>query len=182
MAESKQEPIDRIREAVTAYEKDLDYLMKGAMHEKRAQLIQKLRAQVGSFDTRITGAIQAESPTLREVTEDLQAPGEQILQLTSELERRNWERVQMDHEKARRLMYRAEWGLSIVSAVTFVFSVWVSFLLPRQVVQPLVSLKQAVDHAATGNFEVDFELHGGGEVVELAKSVKNLTALVRGKT
>jgi CHASE3 domain sensor protein len=181
MAQAKQEPVDRIREAVTAYERDLDDLVKAAKHEKRTQLIQKLRARVGSFDTRITEAIQAESPTLRQVTKDLQAPGEQILQLTTELEKRNWERVQIDHEKARRLIYRAEWGLSIVSAVTFVFSVWVSFLLPRQVVQPLVSLKQAVDHAATGNYEIDFELHGSGEVVELAKSVKNLTALVRGK-
>jgi hypothetical protein len=38
-----------------------------------------------------------------------------------------------------------------------------------------------VDHAATGNYEIDFELHGGGEVVELAKSVQNLTALLRRK-
>jgi hypothetical protein len=42
-----------------------------------------------------------------------------------------------------------------------------------------VSLKEAVDHAATGNFEIDFELHGSGEVVELAKSVQNLTSLLR---
>jgi hypothetical protein len=44
-----------------------------------------------------------------------------------------------------------------------------------------VNLKEAVDHAATGNFEIDFELHGGGEVVELAKSVQKLTSLMRRK-
>jgi HAMP domain-containing protein len=49
------------------------------------------------------------------------------------------------------------------------------------VIQPLVSLKEAVDHAATGNYEVEFELHGAGEVVELAKSVQNLTSLLRRK-
>ena len=48
-----------------------------------------------------------------------------------------------------------------------------------QVAKPLVSLKEAVDHAVTGNYEIDFELHGGGEVVELAKSVQNLTSLLR---
>jgi HAMP domain-containing protein len=47
------------------------------------------------------------------------------------------------------------------------------------VIQPLVSLKEAVDHAATGNYEVEFELHGSDEVVELAKSVQNLTLLLR---
>jgi hypothetical protein len=36
-----------------------------------------------------------------------------------------------------------------------------------------------VDQAATGNYEIDFELHGGGEVVELARSVQNLTSLLR---
>jgi signal transduction histidine kinase len=49
------------------------------------------------------------------------------------------------------------------------------------VIKPLVSLKEAVDHAATGNYEVEFELHGGGEIVELAKSVQNLTSLLRRK-
>jgi nitrogen fixation/metabolism regulation signal transduction histidine kinase len=101
--------------------------------------------------------------------------------MASELEKRNWGRVQLDHQEARELIHRAEWGLSIVSAITLLFSVWVSLILPRQVIQPLVSLKEAVDHAATGNYEVEFELHGGGEVVELAKSVQNLTTLLRTK-
>jgi signal transduction histidine kinase len=64
---------------------------------------------------------------------------------------------------------------------SLVFSVWVSFILPREVIHPLVSLKEAVDHAATGNYEVEFELHGGGEVMELAKSVQNLSSLLRRK-
>jgi len=181
MAESGQEPVERIREAVLAYEKDLDDLVQASSHEGRAHLIQELRTRVGSFDTRITQAIQVASPALRRVTPDLQASSEQILQLASELEKRNWARVQLDHQQARQLIHRAEWGLSIVSAITLVFSVWVSFILPRQVIQPLVSLKEAVDHAATGNYEVEFELHGGGEVVELAKSVQNLTSLLRRK-
>src|SRR5712664_4638379 len=181
MAKSRQEPVDRIREAVQAYEKDLDDLVKKARHEKRAELIQALRTQVGSFDTQITEALQAESPALRLVAPDLQASSEQTLQLASELEKRNWGRVQMDHQKARQLIHRAEWSLSIVSAITLGFSLLVSLFLPRQVVQPLVSLKEAVDHAATGNYEVEFELHGSDEVVELAKSVQNLTLLLRKK-
>jgi signal transduction histidine kinase len=95
------------------------------------------------------------------------------------MEQENWGRVQLDHQEARQLIRRAEWTLTIVSAVTLVFSVWVSFILPRQVTKPLVSLKEAVDHAATGNYEIDFELHGNGEIVELAKSVQNLTSLLR---
>jgi nitrogen fixation/metabolism regulation signal transduction histidine kinase len=181
MAKSRQEPVERIREAVLAYEKDLDDLVKGARHERRAQLIQELRTRGESFDTRITQAIQVGSPALRQVTPDLQASSQQTLQLASELEKRNWARVQLDHQEARQLIHRAEWGLSIVSAITLVFSVWVSLILPRQVIQPLVSLKEAVDHAATGNYEVEFELHGGGEVGELAKSVQDLTLLLRRK-
>ncbi len=181
MAESKQEPVERIREALLAYEKDLDDLGKAARHEKRAQLIQELRTRVGSFDTQITEAIQEANPALRQVTPDLRASSQETLQLMSEIEQQNWARVQMDHRQARELIRRAEWALSIVSAVTLLFSVWVSLILPRQVIQPLVSLKEAVDHAATGNYEVEFELHGGGEVAELAKSVQNLTSLLRGK-
>jgi len=179
MGERRQEPVDRIREAVRAYEKDLDDLVKGARRKKRVQLIQDLNARVGSFDTQITQAIQEANPALRQVAPDLQSSSQEILRLTSELEQQNWGRVQTDHEEGRHLIHRAEWALSIVSTVTLVFSVWVSFVLPRQVTKPLVRLKEAVDHAATGNYEVEFELHGGGEVVELAKSVQNLTSLLR---
>jgi CHASE3 domain sensor protein len=181
MAESKQESVGRIREAVVAYEKDLDDLVKKARHEGRAQLIQELRARVGSFDTRITKAIQLGSPATRQVTPDLQASSEQILQLASELEKRNWGRVQLDHQQARELIHRAQWGLSIVSAIALVFSVGVTLILPRQVIQPLVTLKEAVDHAANGNHEIEFELNGRGEVVELAKSIQYLTSLLRRK-
>ena len=182
MAKSRQEPDDRLRQAVQAYEKDLDALVKTSRHERRAQLIQELRTQVGSFDSQITEAIQAANPALRQVNPDLRASSQETLQLTSDMEQENWKRVQMDHQEARHLIRRAEWTLSIVSAVTLLFSVWASLILPRQVAKPLVSLKEAVDHAATGNYEIDFELHGGGEVVELAKSVQNLTSLLREKS
>jgi CHASE3 domain sensor protein len=181
LARSRQEPVERIREIVLAYEKDLDDLVRRARHEKQAQLIQELHARVGSFDNRITDAVQIGIPALRQVTPDLQASSGQILQVASELEKRNWERVQADHQEARQLIHRAEWSLSIVSAITLIFSVWVSFILPRQVIKPLVSLREAVDHAATGNYEVEFELLGGGEVVELARSVQNLISALRKK-
>jgi CHASE3 domain sensor protein len=181
IGQQRQEPVDRIREAVTAYEKDLNNLVKAAKYERRAKLIQDLHSQVGSFDTRITEAMQVENPALSQVTPDLRASSQEALQLTSDMEQQNWGRVQMDHQEARQLIHRAEWALSIVSAVTLLFSVWVSFILPGQVAKPLMSLKEAVDHAATGNFEIDFELHGGGEVVDLAKSVQKLTSLLRGK-
>jgi len=181
LARSRQEPVERIREIVLAYEKDLDDLVRRARHEKQAQLIQELHARVGSFDSRITDAVQIGIPALRQVTPDLQASSGQILQVASELEKRNWERVQADHQEARQLIHRAEWSLSIVSAITLIFSVWVSFVLPRQVIKPLVSLREAVDHAATGNYEVEFELLGGGEVVELARSVQNLISALRKK-
>jgi CHASE3 domain sensor protein len=181
LARSRQEPVERIREIVLAYEKDLDDLVRRARHEKQAQLIQELHARVGSFDNRITDAVQIGIPALRQVAPDLQASSGQILQVASELEKRNWERVQADHQEARQLIHRAEWSLSIVSAITLIFSVWVSFILPRQVIKPLVSLREAVDHAATGNYEVEFELLGGGEVVELARSVQNLISALRKK-
>jgi len=181
MAQQRQEPVDRIREAVTAYEKDLNSLLGERRHKNRAELIQELRTRADSFDTRITEAIQVANPALSQVTPDLRASSEETLQLTSDLEQQNWGRVQVGHQEARQLIRRAEWALSIVSAATLLFSVWVSLILPGQVAKPLVSLKEAVDHAATGNFEIDFELHGGGEVAELAKSVQKLTSLLRGK-
>jgi CHASE3 domain sensor protein len=179
MGQRSEEPADRMREAMMAYEKDLDALVDEAQHQTRAELIKDLRARVDSFDTGIIGAMKATNPALRGVMPDLRSSSQQILQLTSGLEQQNWARVEVDHEEARHLIRRAEWALSIVSAVTLLFSVWASIVLPRKVIQPLVSLKEAVDHAATGNYEVEFELHGGGEVVELAKSVQNLTSLLR---
>src|SRR4029077_20245457 len=100
MGQRKQEPVDRIREALTAYEKDLDALVKAARYERRAHLIQELRTQVGSFDTRITEAIQVTNPALSQVTPDLRASSQETLQLTSDLEQQNWRRVQVDHREA----------------------------------------------------------------------------------
>jgi HAMP domain-containing protein len=76
-------------------------------------------------------------------------------------------------------MRSAEWALSIVSAITLLFSVWVSFILPRQVVKPLISLREAVDHAANGDSAIDLEIEGRGEVADLALSVRNLIVQLR---
>ena len=97
------------------------------------------------------------------------------------MESRSWERVQKDHAHARALLIRAEVIGGIISMLTLLVSIWVSFTLPRQVVKPLTDLKQAVDHAAAGNYEIEFEVKGDGEVVELADSVRNLIAHAREK-
>ena len=167
---------ERVQQVVQAYEEDLDDLLKQGRRRTRAQLIDNLRNQVGSFDSQITSTMEAGDPVLRQVAPALQASSEKILQAAGELETRSWARVQHDHQEARHLLYRAEWVLSIVSGLTLLLSVWISFVLPRQVVKPLQELKEAVDHAASGNYLIDFELRGQGEVVELAKSVRRLIA------
>ncbi|HZV87715.1 MAG TPA: HAMP domain-containing protein [Candidatus Binatus sp.] len=176
MAQPGQGDADRIQAVVRAYEDDLNELLRGARLKKRAQLIEELRNRVGSFDTQISQTVQAGNPALGPVTADLQTSSQQVLELLSELETENWKRVESDHREARRLIHSAEWALSIVSAITLLFSVWVSFTLPRQVVKPLVTLREAVDHAAQGNSAIDFEIAGRGEVADLAKSVQNLIA------
>jgi HAMP domain-containing protein len=50
------------------------------------------------------------------------------------------------------------------------------------VVKPLLSLKDAVDHAAAGNYEIDFDIQGEGEVVQLANSIRMLIGHVREAT
>ncbi len=169
-----QAPSDRIQAVVRAYEKDLNDLLQKARFKRRAQLVDELRSRVDSFDAQISKTVQEGDPSLRQTTEDLQNSSEEFLELTSEIQARNWKRVQDDHREARRLIRDAEWSLSIVSALVFLLSVWISFILPRQVVKPLVNLKEAVDRAAAGDYAIDFDIQGGGEVVELANSVRNL--------
>jgi CHASE3 domain sensor protein len=170
---------DRIRSVVRAYEKDLDDLLRGARLKRRALLIDELRSRVGSFDAQISETVQAGNPALAQVASDLQNSSQEVLSVLSELETENWTRVQSDHREARRLIRSAEWALSIVSAVTLLFSVLVSFILPRQVVKPLISLREAVDHAAQGEGATELEIEGRGEVAELAKSVHHLIVQLR---
>ena len=171
--------IERVQEVVQAYEKDLNDLLKQARRKTRVRLVDDLRSQVGSFDTKIVSTVEAGDPTLQQVTPALQASSQKVLEIASELESSGWAHVQRDHGNARRLLYRAEWVLSTVSFLTLLLSIWISFVLPRQVVKPLLDLREAVDHAAAGNYQIDFELHGEGELVDLAKSVRNLIAHVK---
>jgi methyl-accepting chemotaxis protein len=53
--------------------------------------------------------------------------------------------------------------------------------LPRQVIRPLLSLKEAVDHAAQGNYEIDFDVHGKGEIVDLVESLQRMLTSIRSK-
>jgi len=169
-----QAPPDRIQAVVRAYEKDLNELFTQARFRKRAQLVDELRSRVDSFDIQISKTVQEQDPELRQATVDLENSSQEILRRTSELESRSWKRVQEDHRQARHLINQAEWALSVVSVLTFLLSVWISFILPRQVVKPLLNLKHAVDRAATGDSAIDFDIQGKGEVVELANSVQNL--------
>ncbi len=174
-----QAPADRIDAVVNTYEKDLDEVLKSTRYKSRAQLVEELRSRVGSFDTQITKTAQEGTPALRQITTDLQTSGQAVLDLTSNLEARSWGRIEYDHEKARRLASRSEWALTIVSVITLLVSVWISFVLPKQVVKPLLSLKDAVDHAAAGNYEIEFDIQGEGEVAQLADSIRLLIAHMR---
>jgi methyl-accepting chemotaxis protein len=177
-----QAPTDRIQAVVGAYEKDLNGLLTQARIWNLAQLVDELHNRVDSFDVQISKTVQQQDPELRQATVDLENSSQQILKRTSELQSRNWKRVQEDHRQVRRLINQAEWALSVVSLLTFLFSVWISFILPRQVVKPLVNLKQAVDRAAAGDLAIDFDIQGKGEVVQLTNSVRNLVERCRGLT
>jgi methyl-accepting chemotaxis protein len=125
--------------------------------------------------------VQEQDPELRQAMVDLDNSSQEVLDRTSELESRSWKRVQDDHRQARHLINEAEWALSIVSVLTFLLSVWISFILPHQVVKPLLNLKQAVDRAAADDSAIDFDIQGKGEVVELANSVRNLVERLQEK-
>ena len=181
MGEPAQVPIERIQRAVQAYERDLNELMKRAGTRSRGQLVEELRNRVGSFDAQVAATLGTEDPEVRQAILDLRTSSDEVLRLTGDVEKRSWERVQRNHEEAGALLRRAEWVLIIVSALTIILSVWVSFTLPRAVVRPLVDLKAAVDHAAAGNYEIAFDLQGEAEIVQLAESVRNLIAHVREK-
>jgi methyl-accepting chemotaxis protein len=174
-----QAPADRVDAVLITYEKDLDELLKSTRYKTHAQLVDEMRNRVGSFDAQITKTIQEGNPALRKITADLQSSGQDVLDLTARLETRSWSRIEFDHNKARRMISRAEWSLTIVSAITLLVSIWISFVLPRQVVKPLLSLKDAVDHAAAGNYEIEFDIQGEGEVVQLADSIRLLIRHMR---
>jgi methyl-accepting chemotaxis protein len=164
----------RVQQAVHGYEGDLNELLRRSRRIANAELVQELQNQVQSFDTDLAKVLGQENPTLRLVTPEMQASSQQVLEIASQLEAESWERVQRDHEEARGLLHDAEWILSIVSVITFLISVWISFVLPRAVVKPLVSLRNAVDQAAAGNHLVEFDLQGEGEIIDLARSIDKL--------
>jgi len=181
MREPSRAPFERIQEVVQAYEKDLDELLKRGRKYNRGQLVEELRNRVGSFDAQVAATLGTEDPALRQATTELRTSSDEILHLAGDVEKRSWERVQRNHEEAGALLRRAEWVLISISALTLLVSVWVSFILPRAAVRPLVDLKAAVDHAAAGNYEIEFDLKGEAEVVQLAASVRNLIAHLREK-
>ncbi len=176
-----QAPKDRVQAVVKAYESDLDELLKHSTRLRRERLMEELRKRVDSFDAQISSTVEEGNPALKRITEDLQKSSEEVLRDTSDLESVNWARVKKDHANARKLLHEAEWGLSIVSALTLLISIWVSYTLPQQVIRPLLSLKEAVDHAALGNYEIDFDVHGKGEIVDLVESLRRMLASIRSK-
>jgi methyl-accepting chemotaxis protein len=166
----------RFHDVVEAYEKSLNALLARSRSESRAQLLEDLRNQSGSFDSQVAVVIAASDPALRQATEDLEVSSNTILQLSTALEVESWDRVRQDHQHARHLIHQAEWIMAVVSALAFILSVILSYILPRQVVKPLMDLKAAVDHAAAGNYEIEFDVQGQGEVAQLAHSVQDLIA------
>lgn len=174
-------PDERLQEVVQAYQRDLNELVKRAGRQSRAQTIADLRSSVGSFDVTLAAAPEAQDPYFRQTSQELRQASDRIVSLANDLENRSWAHVTRDHQEARRLIRRAEWVLGIVSGIVLLLSVWVSFILPRQAVKPLTDLKEAVDHALAGNYEIEFDVQGEGEVVQLANSVRNLIAHLREK-
>ena len=180
ISEAGQPRIDRLRGAVVSYEDDLNKILRGAHRRSRASLVRELHDRTSKFDTEIAAA-GTEDPVLQSISSELEESASSFLRQSTALERRSWNRVEADHDDARALMIRAEWVLGSVSLLVLLISVWVSYILPKEVVQPLLDLKAAVDHAAAGNYEIEFDVQGKGEVVQLANSVRDLIAHVREK-
>src|SRR5882724_7643932 len=176
-----QSSTDRVQNVVRDYERDLNDLSKRSRRVSREHLMEELRQRVDSFESQISKTTEETNPDLRRVTQNLQNSSDQILRETSRLETVNWTRVKHDHADARKLLREAEWALSIVSVLTLLISIWVSYILPRQVVKPLLSLKEAVDHAAAGNYEIEFDVHGKGEIVDLVESLRRMLYSLRPK-
>jgi len=181
LGRSNVPPLQSLRQVVKNYQKDLDDVLNKSSRESRRELVEMLRARVESFDAEVAAKMEQNDPEIRQISRELAAASQEIINLSTALENRSWQRVQRDHARARALLIRAEIIGGIVSAITILVSIWVSFILPRQVVKPLTDLKEAVDHAAAGNYEIEFNVKGHGEVVELADSVRNLIAHVREK-
>jgi CHASE3 domain sensor protein len=177
--EVTEAPAEHLRDVVRAYTRDLNELLKGASHANRAKLVEELHNRLGSLDAQVAATLEAEDPAFHQISADLRTSSDAIVQESTDLETRSWGRVERDHLRARLLVRRAEWVLCIVSALTILLSVWVSFVLPRAVVKPLVALKAAVDRAAAGNYAIEFDVEGEGEVAQLANSVRKLLAHVR---
>ena len=180
ISESGQPRVDRLRGAVLAYEKDLNRTLRGAHRRSRASLVRELHERTSKFDSEIAAA-GTEDPVLQSISSKLEESASSFLRQATALEQRSWNRVEADHDDARNLMVRVEWVLGSVSLLVLLISIWVSYVLPREVVQPLLDLKAAVDHAAAGNYEIEFDVQGKGEVVQLANSVRDLIAHVREK-
>src|SRR5271157_310056 len=179
--EVAEAPTEHLRDVVRAYTRDLNELLKGASRTNRAKLVEELHNRVGSLDAQVAATLEAEDPAFHQISADLRTSSDTFVQESSDLETRSWGRVERDHETAGLLVRRAEWVLSIVSFLTILLSIWVSFVLPRTVVEPLVALKAAVDRAAAGNYAIEFDVEGEGEVVQLANSVRKLLAHVKEK-
>jgi len=177
--EVPEAPAQHLREVIQAYTRDLDDLLKGARRTNRAKLVEELHNRVGSLDAQVAATLEAEDPAFHQISADLGTSSDAIVREANDLETRSWQRVIRDHEMAGLLVRRAEWVLCTVSALTILLSIWVSFVLPRTVVEPLVALKAAVDRAAAGNYAFEFDVEGQGEVVQLANSVRKLLAVVR---
>jgi len=178
MGQPGDAPRERIEAVVSNYERELNGVVQKDSHVSRAKLVDQLRTQVGSFDAEITKTVETGDPAFRRYASEIESSSQQVFDLTSGLEARIWQRVQEDHRKAQRLLRRAEWVLSIVSVIVILLSIWITFALPREIVKPLISLKDAVNDAASGNYHIEFELEGKGEIVDLAESVRNLIAHV----
>jgi len=181
MGQPEPGSVEQVQEVVRAYEKDLNDIVKHAKNHPPSQLMEDLGDRLNSFDLEITQRLVAQDPAFRQIAFDLESASKQVLQLSAALHDRSWERVQREHQEARQLVRRAEIVLLIVSGLTLLVSVWISFILPRAVVKPLVDLREAIDHALEGDYDVEINVEGRGEIVELASGVRHLIEHLREK-
>jgi len=170
----------QIEDVVRAYEKDLNDIIKHGDNRPPAELLEDIGDRVSSFDLEVTQRMVAEDPAFRQIAFDLESSNSQIQRLSADLRDRSWQRVEREHAETRQLVRRAELVLLIVSGIILVVSILVSFILPRAVVKPLVDLRQAIDHAVSGDYDVEINVEGEGEVVELASSIRELIGHLRG--
>ena len=176
----EEEGVRQFRENQTEFSRWLARAEDNVTIPGEAEVIRSIDSSYTDYLIAFTHSLQSDDAPIRiRYHEELLPAFRAVREAAGALRLLNEEIMEAASDRAARVARTATWSVTIVGAVTLLLGLAFSLVLTNRLVQPIRRMREASEHVAAGDYDVDVPADSSDELGLLAAEFNEMTARLR---